>query len=86
MEANKKMFVTAAILSVVPAVFEGIKIRRKGREERKDLEAKLQRELTSIHVASALVQERIRNGKYNSLDEVMTDLKFEFIVQAEEEM
>lgn len=81
---NKMLLGISAVMLIVPAISESIKIRREHKAFRRQLEDDYHKDIAAVKIAHALVQERIKNGEYNSLSEVLTDMRFEEIIHREE--
>lgn len=82
MHTSDKIKVVATTVVIGVVVKKTIKESRRQRALREEIRSNLRRDLANIVKASAIVQERIREGHYQdkSISTIMTDLEFEQIV------
>lgn len=85
MNKNEKIVVITAATYIVVSSATYLHIRRTERKKRAEIDAAAKREIHAIHLAALRVRDRIRQGEYNDLGEVLTDYKFEQIAILTEE-
>ena len=73
------------LLAILYAVYKNyLKTRNEQQKIRQGIQEKLLKDIKAIGVAEGIVLERIRAGKYSSIDAMMNDLKFERIIYVSE--
>ena len=86
MTRNEKQFVIVAATYVVVASAAYLRFRKTEEKKRAKIRSDAAKEIYAIELSAVRVKERIRQGHYTNVADVMTDYKFEQIAILNEEI